>query len=77
MDEPQNRKLLIELIRKCPAKTNQPLKVELIKGHNLAVKKYESLSMEIPSYLGVSDELMKIYKKAIEEMGITAEICKE
>lgn len=52
-----------------------PEKVELIKGHNLGDEKYKSLGMPIPGYREVSNEFLKEYKKAIDNLGIPCEIC--
>lgn len=70
-DKIYNRILVIEFL-----KHYRPLKVELIKEHNLGASKYASLSLQIPDYRGVSDQLMEKFKKEIECLGIVTEICK-
>lgn len=70
-DDSENRKRVIGLLSKY-----KPLKVELIKEHNLGSSKYQSLTMEIPKYRGVSDELMREYADEITQLGINVEICK-
>lgn len=50
------------------------MKVELIKEHKLAKKKYRSLGREI-SYSGVSEDIMESYKLEILQLGIETEIC--
>lgn len=69
-DNEANRKAVKELLERF-----HPLKVELIKEHNLGESKYKSLGMEI-DYRGVSDELMKTYKVEIESIGVPVEICR-
>ena len=51
------------------------LKIELIKEHNLAESKYESLNMEM-YYAGVTDELMETYKEELIDLGVPVEICR-
>lgn len=50
------------------------VKVELIKEHKLAEKKYRSLGKEI-DYCGVSEALMESYRVEILRLGIETEIC--
>lgn len=50
------------------------IKVELIKEHKLAEKKYKSLGKKI-NYSGVSEDIMESYKLEILQLGIEAEIC--
>lgn len=73
-DDENNRKLVVAEI----VKYNDSIeKIELIKGHNLGVSKYKSLSMALPRYVGVSDELMEQYKKEIvEAVSVPVEVCK-
>ena len=52
-----------------------PLKIELIKEHNLGESKYHSLGMTM-SYFGVEESLMDIYKNELSDLGIPVEICK-
>lgn len=54
----------------------KPLKVELIKGHNLGSSKYESLKRKIPVIKDISDEFLEMYRKNIEKIGLWVEICK-
>lgn len=72
-DSKENRKEIIELLRKC----HGILKVELIKGHNLGSSKYRLLGYDVPSHEGVSDEIMEEYKTEIEDaVNCMVEICK-
>lgn len=70
-DGEENRKNICNILE-----MYRPIKVELIKEHNFGKIKYLSLGMKIPIYRGVSDELMEIYKKEIETLGIDVQICK-
>lgn len=54
----------------------RPLKVELIKEHNLGNSKYKTLGREVPKYTGVDEVTMTNYLKQIERYGLPAEICK-
>lgn len=68
----ENRRAAIELIKRYP-----PLKVELIKEHNLGQGKYLSLGRTPLELNTVSDGLMGSFKLAIEEeTKVAAEICK-
>lgn len=71
-DQSQNRKTVKKLIGQYK---NKILKIELIKEHNLGKPKYKSLGME-GKYVGVTDELMEIYKTELSDMGIPVEVCK-
>lgn len=70
-DIEENRNLVLQLLEKY-----RPLKVELIKEHDLGYSKYVSLSLSAPNYKGVSDEVMDEYKKRIERLGLVAQVCK-
>lgn len=70
-DDRENRERVLELLTEY-----RPLKVELIKEHNLGISKYQSLGMEIPDYRGVRDELMREYADRIAQLGIDVEICR-
>ncbi len=71
-DGEENRRAVAELIRQYP-----PLKVELIKEHNLGRGKYVSLGKEPPELHTVTDELMERYKLEMEKLaGVPVEICK-
>ena len=73
-DDAENRRLVVEEIEKYKDAIE---KVELIKEHNLGESKYKSLSLPLPPYVGVSDELMDQYKKEIESVvNIPVEVCK-
>jgi pyruvate formate lyase activating enzyme len=84
-DDKKNREMISELIcRYVETEKSNLLKVELIKEHNLAISKYESLhacneGYDTPDYNGVSIDLMIQYKneisKSIKDM-IPIEICK-
>lgn len=52
------------------------LSLELIKGHNLAKKKYESLNKINYNIPEISGEEMKCILHKFEKSGITAQICK-
>lgn len=70
-DDLENRDKVLKLLTEYHS-----LKVELIKEHNLGISKYQSLSMDIPDYRGVSDEMIREYTDRIAQMGIDVEICK-
>ena len=73
-DDAENRKLVIEEIKRYETSI---IKIEMLKEHNLGKSKYISLGWKEPEFIGVSDELMKQYKKEIEEsVSIPVEICK-
>ena len=73
-DDFYNRRLIVNEIEK---HKDSIIKVELIKGHNLGEDKYKSLSMQLPQYIGVKDDLLIEYKKEIEaRVTIPIEICK-
>ncbi|MCD7956335.1 MAG: 4Fe-4S cluster-binding domain-containing protein [Lachnospiraceae bacterium] len=69
-DMEENRKEVVKFI-----KSYKPLKVEIIKEHNLGVSKYESLGKSVPDYKGVSDALMVKYKEEMEVLNVPVEIC--
>lgn len=81
-DDAGNRRKVIELTAAFAGKTNL-LKVELMREHNLAVSKYQSLAacnagFKVPEYKGVSDELMEMYKREFDtglEGIVPVEIC--
>lgn len=54
----------------------RPLKVELLKEHNLGAKKYETLGMVPPSLTGVTEEKLEQFRERICQLGIPAEICR-
>ena len=68
-DGAENRKAVKELLKKY-----RPLKIELIKEHNLGENKYRSLGMK-SSYVGVSDETMNQYKEELISLDLPTEIC--
>ncbi len=64
---------VIELLTKYKQRV---LKIELIKEHNLAESKYQSLNL-VPNYHGVDDSKMISFKVRLETtLGIPVEICK-
>ena len=69
-DDEKNRQDVKKLLRRY-----KPLKIELIKEHNLGESKYKSLGLEM-SYIGVEDSLMDQYKKELVEIGVPVEICR-
>lgn len=71
-DDEENQNEIIKLIGEY-----SPLKVELIKEHNLGRSKYESLGRTPPDLNTVTDGFLERYKQMVErETGITAEVCK-
>lgn len=71
-DSEENMRAIAELIRQYP-----PLKVELIKEHNLGQSKYVSLGKEPLDLHTVTDEAMERFKCEIgKKTGVPAEICK-
>lgn len=50
--------------------------VELICGHNLGSKKYESLGLRTPVIEETNDSFIAEYKEKIEKLGIRARICR-
>ncbi len=70
-DMDRNRKEIAALITRY-----MPIKVEIIKEHNLSISKYESLGLTAPDYKGVSDALMEAYKAELEKTGVPVEICR-
>lgn len=73
-DDEENRKLIINELKKY---TDSIMKIEIIKEHDFGKSKYISLGRKEPEFIGVSDELMELYKKEIElAIDIPVEICK-
>lgn len=71
-DTEENIEAVTSLIRQYP-----PLKVELIKEHNLGKNKYISLGKTPLDLNTVTDELMERLKSGIEEdSGVPTEVCK-
>lgn len=70
-DSKKNRDAIIDII-----KSYRPIKVELIKGHNLGNSKYLSLGKEVPEFYEVTDTFLEEYLVMIQALGIEAEICK-
>lgn len=70
-DETENQKKVLGLLKRY-----RPIKVELIKGHNLGAPKYVSLNLKEPDYKEASDEFLERYQSEIEELGVVTEICK-
>lgn len=71
-DDAQNRQAVIEFLRRY-----QPMKVELIKEHNLGQSKYVSLGKTPPELHTVTDELMEQYGREVEmKVNILVEVCK-
>lgn len=71
-DREKNIRAIVELIKRYP-----PLKVELIKEHNLGQSKYISLGKSPPELEAVTDEAMERYREKIEScVGARVEICK-
>lgn len=70
-DDMSNQMQVLSILEKY-----KPLKVELIKGHNLGNLKYKTLGRKVPKYTSVDDATMTNYLKQIESCGLSAEICK-
>lgn len=70
-DTEENRKDVIRFLS-----VYKPLKVELIKGHDLGRSKYMSLGMEPPRFEEPNDRFIEEYCEQICDIGIKAEICK-
>lgn len=69
-DTLDNQNLVIDLLNKY-----KPQYVELVKEHNLGNSKYESLNIPVPTFIGVSDELLDNYSNKIKALGIDVKIC--
>lgn len=69
-DDIENRREIRSFLNMYKSKI---IKIELIKGHDLARNKYESLGMEV-EYEGVSDDLMNQYKNELDCLGMIVEI---
>ena len=70
-DDVENRKAVAELIKSLKDRSNNVLKIELLKEHNLGLSKYESLraaggDIALPEYKGMSDEFMEAYKAEVK-----------
>ena len=77
-DDEENRKSVAELISKSIS-TGNVLKIELVKGHNLASEKYKSLGYGVPEYREVSQTLLEEYRGEIEERiqeAVPIQICR-
>ena len=73
-DGTENRMLVVQELKKIE---NSIEKVELIKEHNLGKSKYISLGWPPPKNIGVTDDLMKLYRQEIEaKMDVPVDICK-
>lgn len=71
-DDAENRDAIIGLLKKFA-----PLKVELIKEHNLGQSKYESLGRTPLALNTVSDRFMDRYLSEIKSnVSVNAEVCK-
>lgn len=70
-DDYDNRMAVYKLLHKYKDKI---IKIELIKEHHLAEKKYESLNRKM-YYHGIEDKLLETYKKELDSLGIPIDIC--
>ncbi len=70
-DERENRQAIKNLLLK---HCKSILKVELLKEHHFAEKKYASLGKKV-DYHGVSDEIMQEYYDELRDLEIPIEIC--
>ena len=75
-DDNKNRAEIKELLTGLAKEGKAPLKIELIKEHNLGENKYRSLNMQPPASSSVCDDLMEDYRKEIEVLQIPVEICR-
>ena len=69
-DDQSNIDLVYKLLKKYK---NGILKIELLKEHNLARKKYERLNLNY-EYHGVDDKVMLTYRSSLESIGIPVKI---
>lgn len=69
-DGADNLEQILALLRRY-----RPLKVELLKGHNLGASKYRSLGREPLQVECVSEKFAETFCRRIEEIGIRAEVC--
>lgn len=69
-DTEDNQLLVINLLKKY-----KPKYVELVKEHNLGNSKYESLALQTPNYIGVSEQFLEDYCHKIQKLGIDTKIC--
>lgn len=70
-DGETNRRAVAKLIERYP-----PIRVELIKEHNLGQSKYRSLGRKPLTLNSITDEFMEIYRQEIEQhTGIPVQIC--
>ena len=74
-DSEKNRKLVKKLLDEYVDLHIGPIKIELIKEHNLGIRKYKSLGIQAPDYKGVSNKLVEKYKEELDGLGIPIEIC--
>lgn len=73
-DDDDNCKKILETLTTIQDKIS---KIELIKEHNLGIKKYQALGYDLPRYVGVEDEKMTDYAKLIcKHVDVKVEICK-
>lgn len=71
-DGAENCRAVADLIKRY-----SPVKVELIKGHDLGRSKYISLGMAPPELHTVTDEFMEKYKETIvKNTSVLTEVCK-
>ena len=75
-DTRDNRMAVKRLLQRYKDMNLSPLKIELVKEHNLGISKYKSLGQKVPEYKGVSDEIMDEYKWELEQIGIEVEVCR-
>lgn len=68
-DNVENKNCILEMIKKY-----KPMKVELLKGHNIGAEKYRNLHIQVPKYIPVSNMFLQDFKLAIGTLGIETEI---
>lgn len=78
-DTEENRRQISSFLNKSEGNI---LKIELIKEHNLGMTKYQALldggnEITLPQYKGVSDDIMNLYKKELDDFcKVPVDICK-
>ena len=73
-DSEENRGKIVELLSGYKNEGCEPLKIEIMKGHNLGVEKYHTLGYESPQFEDIPDVLLEKYKEELEILGIPIEV---
>lgn len=67
----------IELLKRLRDKGLVPVKIELLKGHDLGNSKYISLGLPIPAFCETDDQLLERYRTKIEDnTDVRTDICR-